>query len=653
MANRKIKAELEFQGKDNTSAAFRSVAARMGQIEKQMSSFNRTSSEFTRRVQGIQRATSASGKGLQQVSAGLETAGVALRAGVAGLGAAAVGSGIKDSIVDFAALERQMSRIGMTAGVSKEETDAALQSMKAQAKDLALPLSEAVSALQVMTSAGLDFRQAMAFLPSVLATTQAAGASAADMASTTVQAAGALKISAGEMQRAFDIINEAGKAGSFEANDMARYLPGLANGFAALGYKGTEAVGELSAYMQTLRAHTADASTAANQMENILSKMNSDETRNRFKKFGINLEMEMKKRTAAGQKPLEAFIDIARKALNGDLSKISQLFGDMQVQQGMLSLVSDAETFRRVIAIINSARVDGSVQRDNQRLLGETQASIDRMAESWRQLKSSFGEGLAPIAVPIIDQEVKALDLHNARQRGMQKRGWSWARRQIGLMTGNEPLDLAYEGGYRDPAFLAEYWESRYGRGLDDPTRPKASRGRQNMPVVRPEFPGGGGRYTVRNLPTTGAPIPGARPAMPVTSTNAADAEAQRQRMQYGSGRQLAADQAAAIANANVFRVIQERIDRSAQESARATAEGGEKAGAAIKEGAQALDSAGGGLVQGLLSVVDNLRGLVRELGSTTVNVRNGGAAIGGMAGRPQVNADTGRTMPPATFGPK
>lgn len=677
MANRKIKAELEIEAQDKSAKAFQSVAVRLGQMERRMAQFNRTAGDFNRKVESINRAASGRANGyawqqMKQVGSQMEAAALAVRAGVAGIGVAAVGSGIKSAVVDFAALERQMTRIGLTAGVSKEETDAALQEMQRQAKALALPLSEVHDALQTMTSAGMDFKEAMAFLPSVLATTQAAGSSAAEMANTTVQAAGALKISANEMQRAFDIINEAGKAGSFEAKDMATYLPGFANSFAALGYTGTEAIGELSAYMQTLRAHTSNASKAATQMENILAKMNSEETRNRFRKFGINLEAEMKKRAAAGQKPLEAFIDLARKALKGDLSKISQLFGDVEYQQGMLSLISDVETYRKVIAIINSSRVDGSVQRDNQRILAETQASIDRLSESLRQLKTGFGEAIAPLATPLIDQEVKALDIYNARQRGMEKRGWGWARRQIGLMTGNEPLDLAYEGGYRDPAFVAEYWQSRYSRAPDDPTRPKASTGRQSVPVVLPEFPGGGRGYTVKTMPNGDAPIPIPRPSSsapggtrkPLFEPDLPLAEVQRQAAAtpayvatdlqaqyaaYGAGRQMAVDQSAPIANMNPFRAFSERIEAAASK----TADSGEKAGQAIEKGAQALDESGSSLVDGLRSVIADFRQAIRELSSTRVQVSSIPGGAPGQPARPPVNANVGRSMPPEGFGPR
>lgn len=612
---REIEARLKVSAVDKTGAALKSVSNRLAQVNRQAAALNRQ--------QGVLSRTA-------------ETSFAAMARYAA---PAVLAYGAKKALTDFADLERQLTRIGLTAGVSKGETDAALLSMQKQAKDLALPLDDAISALEVLTAAGMDFKDAMAYLPSVLATTQATGAAAADMAQTTFQASNALKISAGEMQRVFDIINEAGKAGSFEAKDMATYLPSLANGFAALGYKGAGAIADLSAYMQTLRAHTADSATAANQMQNILAKMYSEETANKFKDFGINLEAEMKKRVKSGQKPLEAFIELSRQALDGDLTKLSRLFGDMQVQQGMLSLITDAQTFRNVIEIINSSRVDGSVQRDNQRILGETKASLDKLAESWSQLQTSAGKAIAPVATPLIDGAVKDLDRYNARQVGMEKRGYSWWQRNLGIYSAQDELDLAYEGGYRDPKFVGEYWQSRYGAGADDPRRPNASRGRHKVPIVQAEFPGGG-----RGLP----PIPGAKPG---DNGQAASplADVQRQYQEYGKGRSLAEEFTSAISNVDKFRGIAEKLEASTQQA-------GDQAGKAIaaggQEGASFFDKAADNLASAGRSFAQSIQSAVQNLETATQRAQRIGASMGAQAGRPAVNADTGRSMPPSANQP-
>lgn len=83
MANRKIKAELEIDGKDSTSSAFRSVATRMGQMERQMSRFNKTASDFDRKVASINRHSA----GMQRAAEGVNKAGAMLRTGIAGYGA--------------------------------------------------------------------------------------------------------------------------------------------------------------------------------------------------------------------------------------------------------------------------------------------------------------------------------------------------------------------------------------------------------------------------------------------------------------------------------------------------------------------------------------------------------------------------------------
>ncbi len=328
-----------------------------------------------------------------------------------------------------------------------------------------------------------------------------------------------------------------------------------------------------------------------------------------------------------------------------DMTKLSRLFTDMQVQQGMLSLITDAQTFRKVIETINSSRVDGSVQRDNQRILGETKASLDRLTESWRQLQSDAGSAIAPVVTPVIEGAVKDLDRYNARQRGMEKRGWSWRQRNLGIISEQEEMDLAYEGGYRDKNFVSDYWAARYGAGRDDPRRPKASRGRQNSPVFIPEFPGGGRNYTNQTLPASAAPVPGVRPPNSAPSRSPL-ADLQQQYAQYGKGRELAEEFTSAIANMDVFRGVREKLEASTQQigdqAAKSIADGGQEGAGFFDKAAASIVIAGNTAAQAIQNAVSSLQTATQRAQSAGTN----------MGSRAPVNADIGRSMPPIANQP-
>jgi len=308
--------------------------------------------------------------------------------------------------------------------------------------------------------------------------------------------------------------------------------------------------------------------------------------------------------------------------------------------------MTSSDSLKRFIDTMNSAEVNGTVFRDVNRIFGDTQASIDRMSNSWEKLKTSLGESVAPAVTPLMDGAVKQLDRYNARQRGMEKRGWGWFRRNMGIITNQEEMDLAYEGGYRDEKFLGEYWASRYGAGRDDPRRPRASTGRQGRPVVIGDFPGGGHGYTNGTLPAGSAPVPAPRPRE-IPSGPSTVSDLQRQYREYGQGRVAGQKISTEVANMDVFRGIRERLEQSTEiagsQAGKSIADGGQTAAAAIESGSQKLQTAGDSFLSGLSAAAQKLFDAANRL----QNIRINASAIGAQGGRALANADTGRTFPP------
>ncbi|CUX63206.1 phage tail tape measure protein [Agrobacterium genomosp. 13] len=636
MANRKIRAELEIDGKDSTSPAFRSVATRMGQIERQMSRFNKTASDFDRKVASINRHSA----GMQRAAEGFNKAGAMLRTGIAGYGAYEVGRAIAGTVKDFAALERQMTRIGITADASATQTKEAFAQAQQIAKDLNYDsVQPAIEAIDTLVASGKSLDEAMAFLPSVLATAQATGAATQDIANTGLKAADALKIETKNMQRAFDIMVMGGKAGQFELKDMAQYIPGLANSFATLGYKGEDGLKKLVAILQTIREDTGDASSAATQAQNIFGKMYSEETGKKFAKFGIDLRKEMEAAQKAGEDAVSAFIRLSQEAIKGDLSKLPLLFSDQEFRLGMQSLMTSSDSLKKFIDTMNSAEVDGTVFRDVNRVFADTQASIDRMSNSWEKLKTSLGESVAPVVTPLMDGGVKQIDRYNARQRGAEKRGWGWFRRNLGVISSTEEMDLAYEGGYRDEKFLGEYWASRYGAGKDDPRRPRASNGRQGRPVVMADFPGGGtGAIPVpRNKPSNLPPMRSLPSGVPPELRVGAVPKVPN----FGFGKISMPSQEEFK---NALRIDIDSLKDSGHEAGQKVAEGGREAGKAVEDSAAFLKVAGVDVGAQISAAAERLLEAARSFNRMQASATS--------LPRPSVNADTGRTFPPEISKP-
>ncbi|MEJ1928856.1 phage tail tape measure protein [Nostoc sp. NIES-2111] len=458
---REVEARLKIAARAVVDRTVDALAAKLEAVSRKAEAFNRRQGVMARQAQ--------------------EMFGVISRyAGPAVLGYAAAGA-----FKDFAALERQMTRIGMTAGSSAEDTQRAWGGVQQVAKDLNYDsVQPAIEALDTLVASGQTLEEAMAFLPSVLATAQASGAATSDIANTGLKAASALKIEAKELQRAFDIMVTGGKAGQFELKDMAREIPGLANSFATLGYEGEEGLKRLVAILQTIREDTGDASSAATQAQNIFGKMLSGDTIKKFSDFGIDLRKEMEAARKTGEDAVSAFVRLSKEAVDGDYTKLPLLFTDQEFRLGMTSLMTSADSLEKFLKVMNSAEVDGTVFRDLNRVMSDTQASIDRMSNSWERLKNSFGSAVAPVASEGMDALSSSLDYHGSVNAGLEKSGVKgfWERTKFGLTSSaDEKMRMAIIGGYKDREDLADYYLRQYESGTV-----KASVGRHGSGVSAP-----------------------------------------------------------------------------------------------------------------------------------------------------------------------
>lgn len=420
----------------------------------------------------------------------------------AGLALTAAGYVAASAVKQFASVERQFTRIGITADASAEQTKAAMEEVRRQTMALAMPLEEGVVALDTLVASGQTLEEALAFLPSVLATAQATGAATTDIANSGLKAAAALKIPADQLQRMFDVMVVGAKAGQFETRDMAQYIPSLANSFASLGYTGEEGLKKLVAILQTIREDTGDASSAATQAGEIFGKIYADDTVTKFKKFGIDLRAEMDAARKSGEDTLSAFIRLSQEAIKGDMSKLPQLFSDKEFRLGMQSLLSSPDALKKFFDTMNSASVDGTVFRDVNKVLADTQSSIDKLNNSASKLMNSAGSAAAPYAVPAMDAVSDGLDFHTAVNAGLEKSGYNgfWSRTGFGLTSSyDEKMAMAIRGGYANKEEIAAYYGRRYERG-----EIPASTGRHNQRVI----PGGLGSSAGTNQ----APIPPSRP---------------------------------------------------------------------------------------------------------------------------------------------
>ena len=431
----KLTASLVVSLTDRTAAGARSVKKSLSDIQRAerdlaLSRSNRRLSRVDRAEEALQLARDREAHRLElerdraleqrQRRMGIFYSGVTAAAAIAGYAAA-------KSYSKFADVERQIGRIALNADKGAEIVGPTITKLQQVAQKTALSFEDVAGGLDTLVASGRSLEDSLAFLPSVALTAQASGAAISDIALSADAMAGSMKISAAEMQSAFDVLLAGGKAGKFESRDMAQYLPSLLPAFSALGYEGVEGITKMAAMLQVVRNQAGSSAEAATYLGNVFQKMYSEETAKKFKKFGVNLPKALDQAKKESKDILDVFLDMVQLATKGDLSKLTQLFTDAEMQKGVRALIMgrpDLEKFTHALS-----NVDGSALRDFNQIADDSAAKIQKFWNLWEKLETQLGSGGAKVINPVLETFTNAIDDAEATVRGLggmdeEQRNW-------------------------------------------------------------------------------------------------------------------------------------------------------------------------------------------------------------------------------------
>lgn len=374
-----IEARAILSAADKTGGVFSQIAAKIRALTGTAAQANRVAAQSSRAATLAQRSAA--------LGASANTALLATSARVAGPAALAFG-GAK-AFKNFADADLRVTRIGVTADATKDQVAGLQKGLRDLGAETAQSFSDVAGGLESLVSGGMELKQAMQALPAIAKTAQASGAEVNDMATTTLALAQNLGIEADKMQTAFDILVKGGKEGKFELKDMARHLPSIAPAAVAAGMKGEEGLMRIVAALQTIRQGTGSTEEAASSLQNIFAKMESETTTKKFKEFGVDVRAEMEKARKEGKDLLKLFVELTDKALKGDLSKVPQLFSDMEFARGMRAMLSFKSLNERVMDSVRQNA--GTTAKDLQTVLDTPAMSIKKMSGAWDTLSASIG----------------------------------------------------------------------------------------------------------------------------------------------------------------------------------------------------------------------------------------------------------------------
>lgn len=248
-----------------------------------------------------------------------------IRAGVtAGVGVAAAGYALKAPVMTAMSYDQQLAQ---TVNTAYPELDA--KGRGAMIGGVESIINEAVrknggkreGALttynNLLSSGEFSNQEAQDLLGLTLKGQTASGASSEDLASIML-AAKHSGVATADMPAALSKAIKAGQLGGFELSDLARHLPTLLSSAKDLGVTGMSGFERIlvSAQGSVTTAGTKDE--AANNLINILEKINAESTATAFEKHGIDLRQQMTKRMGKGQDAITAFTGLIDELIAKD-----------------------------------------------------------------------------------------------------------------------------------------------------------------------------------------------------------------------------------------------------------------------------------------------------------------------------------------------
>ena len=257
--------------------------------------------------------------------------------GIAGLAAGATAAGM----VLAQPMKKQMDydrSLAMTANTAFAERDVAgriagkaeLNSAVKSAVEIGGGTKEdALGALDTMLASGaVKADTAMKLLPTLQKGATATGASTDDLAKIAISAMQQFDISEDKIGEVLDKAVAAGQAGNFELADMARWLPQQMAAGKSAGLKGMSGFEALLVANQQARVTAGTSDEAGNNLVNLLAKLTSKETNDRFEKLkikgkdgkehGVDFIGSMEAQKKKGKNSIEAFMSIMDQVIGQD-----------------------------------------------------------------------------------------------------------------------------------------------------------------------------------------------------------------------------------------------------------------------------------------------------------------------------------------------
>ncbi|WP_439258305.1 phage tail tape measure protein [Lonepinella sp. BR2271] len=313
------------------------------EIQRTEAAYNRLARSGTASAGELRRAFAAQQQQVRALNAEMGRVSVGARVGSVFQGVAGLAAGVtagamvlREPVKKEMNYDRQLAMVANTA-FSERDVPQRIAGKKElhEAVKKAVEVGggskeDALSSLDTMLASGVvKADTAMALLPTLQKGAVATGASSEDLAKIAISSMQQFGIGENDIGKVLDMAVAAGQAGNFELADMARWLPQQMAAAKSAGLSGIDGLQTLLVANQQARVTAGSSDEAGNNLVNLLAKITSKETTERFKKIeytdkkgkkydGINLMQSMENYKAKGQDSLQAFMSIMDDVIGND-----------------------------------------------------------------------------------------------------------------------------------------------------------------------------------------------------------------------------------------------------------------------------------------------------------------------------------------------
>nr|WP_324259031.1 phage tail tape measure protein [Cellvibrio fontiphilus] len=361
---------------------------------------------------------------------GVKTAVIGAGAAYAGQAALSKGASVLGPGVGFEAVLRDMA---ITGNLSRTEEGALGQQIRIDAEKFGQFTDQISAGLSVLVANGITQAKELKYYSAILAKSSVAtNSEMGDLGNLIISLRKNLNVAVGDIGASLDTLAYAGKEGSFEIKDMAKWLPQLSPMMAALGSNGLGAVSELGAALQIARLGAGTSDEAANNLKNYLSKITAPDTIKNFDDAGIDLKARLTELSTKGISPLQGSLqliseymktkgadalkqfdsamkitnDVERQAALEQLSSafaLGDLFRDMQAMSFIRPAIANSQQMQQIRT--GSMAATGMIDVDWQKRMETTQKQLDQFQISVDELKLEA----ASILLPTVNEQLPGL----------------------------------------------------------------------------------------------------------------------------------------------------------------------------------------------------------------------------------------------------